>query len=276
MTLPPRSFLRPAFGLILSSLAFVAPVSAAEAPALGTPAVTLRPPPAVTGANALVLEEVARASRGGGYSVAGGASQRLATAFASGGALQPGYSTPSFCSGATYVVFARVAGRLAGGSEADRQRLASALAVTGQVDGVGVWGRWNANGPGTAALFHESRIGYNFSAWDQARPGDFAKLFWNDQIGVKERGHSVIFLGLENGPDGKEHVRFWSSNKPGGYGEKSVPLSAVKRVIFSRLHPSPRLESLARLRAADPYLASLNRVATTATDVSDRIGCTIH
>lgn len=274
MILPPRSFLRPATSLVLSVLTLTAPALAADAPP-GTPTVTLRPPPAVTGSNALVLEEVARASRGGGYSVAGGASQRLAAAFAAGGACQPGYSSPSFCSGATYVVFARVAGRLAG-SEAERQRLASALAVSGQVDGVGVWGRWNANGPGTAALFHEARIGHNFTAWDQARPGDFAKLFWNDQIGVKERGHSVIFLGLENGPDGKERVRFWSSNKPGGYGEKSVPLSAVKRVIFSRLHPAPRLEGLARLPAADPYLASLNRVPTTAAAVSERIGCVIH
>ena len=30
-----------------------------------------------------------------------------------------------------------------------------ALMIRNQRDGEGIWGRWNANGPGTARLFHE-------------------------------------------------------------------------------------------------------------------------
>jgi hypothetical protein len=34
--------------------------------------------------------------------------------------------------------------------------------IRGQRDGEGIWGRWNANGPGTARLFHEMNLGENF------------------------------------------------------------------------------------------------------------------
>lgn len=34
-------------------------------------------------------------------------------------------------------------------------QLAEQLAIKGQLGGVGISGRWNANGPGTACLFRE-------------------------------------------------------------------------------------------------------------------------
>src|SRR5256885_5765061 len=45
----------------------------------------------------------------------------------------------------------------------------------GQRDGEGIWGRWNANGPGTARLFQELGIGRNFVDVSQAQPGEDRK-----------------------------------------------------------------------------------------------------
>jgi len=125
-----------------------------------------------------------------------------------------------------------------------------------QRDGQGAWGRWNANGPGTARLFYELGVGRNFTNWDEARPGDFLKIFWRDAVGSNEHGHSVIFLGTE-AKDGVEFVRFWSSNQPAGFGEKSVAKSKIARALFSRLERPERFAGLAALPPVDAYLASL-------------------
>ena len=123
-------------------------------------------------------------------------------------------------------------------------------------DGEGLWGRWNANGPGTPRLFHELELGSNFTSFEDARPGDFMKIFWTDAVGRDEHGHSVVFLGLQS-QDGTESVRFWSSNKPGGYSEKSVPRSKIARAIFSRLDNPRNISRVTLLPARDAYLAGL-------------------
>ena len=123
-------------------------------------------------------------------------------------------------------------------------------------DGESVWGRWNANGPGTARLFYELGLGRNFTSFSSARPGDFLKIFWTDAVGKKENGHSVIFLGLES-VDGVETVRFWSSNRPGGFGESSVPREKIARAIFSRLEHPEKISDWPILPQTDTYLASL-------------------
>ena len=69
-----------------------------------------------------------------------------------------------------------------------------ALMIHGQRDGAGIWGRWNANGPGTARLFSELGIGRNFDDFEEAEPGDFMKIFWSPEVGREEHGHSVIYL----------------------------------------------------------------------------------
>ena len=46
----------------------------------------------------------------------------------------------------------------------------TSLLIAHQRDGQGVWGRWNANGPGTARLFTELRLGRNFTDFAEARP----------------------------------------------------------------------------------------------------------
>src|SRR5712691_676855 len=212
--------------------------------------------------NALVLEQMRKMPSGGKYSVSHFAKIKLQSAahFESGKFFViPTAPYPSFCSGATYIVFIKTieALRDSGQLQLDFATL-NQLVIRDQHDGEGVWGRWNANGPGTARLFYELGLGRNFTDFAQAQPGDFMKIFWNKNVGRRESGHSVIFLGTVNRPDG-EYVRFWSSNIPGGYGEKEVPRSKIANAIFSRLQTPANLSRIHDVPATDSYLASLLR-----------------
>ena len=225
--------------------------------------------------NAIVLEQVHAMPSGGGYATTRAAHDALLDScaiYSAGIRIQATHATPSYCSGATYLVFLKTLlalqshGKINIGEDAWKALMPARLG-----DGVGVWGRWNANGPGTARLFYELRLGRNFTSYEDAQPGDFMKIFWNDSVGKNERGHSVVFLGLEN-KDGVEHVRFWSSNKPNGYGEKSVPKSKVARALFSRLEFPSYLNQLASLPARDKYLASLLSVDSSIGEVRKMTG----
>ncbi len=170
----------------------------------------------------------------------------------------PAPDSPSFCSGATYLVFLKTIEDLQsrGKMKLDAETMESLMIRDGQRDGEGIWGRWNANGPGTARLFYELGLGPNSTDFATARAGDFMKIFWTPAVGSTEHGHSVIFLGTEI-RNGQEYVRFWSSNIPAGYGEKSVPRSSIARVIFSRLERPANLLRIKDAPELDPYLASL-------------------
>jgi hypothetical protein len=197
---------------------------------------------------------------GGGYAATTRAHEALSAAVlfdADGLHIRATAAMPSYCSGATYLVFLKTLGELQrqGVIRLDRAGW-SALLPGKAADGQGVWGRWNANGPGTPRLFHELGLGRNFTEFTEAKPGDFLKIFWTDEVGKSERGHSVIFLGLET-KDGIERVRFWSSNKPDGYGEKSVPRQKIARAIFSRIESPERIGAIAALPERDSYLAGL-------------------
>lgn len=212
--------------------------------------------------NDLILEQVKKMPTGGRYSVSQFATIKLRSAahFESGKFfVVPTAPYPSFCSGATYIVFIRTieALRDRGDLQLDFATL-DQLMVRDQRDGVGVWGRWNANGPGTARLFHELNLGPNFTDFSRAQPGDFMKIFWNQNVGRHESGHSVIFLGTVSRPDG-EYVRFWSSNIPNGYGEKEVPRTKIAYAIFSRLENPANLSRIHDVPEKDEYLASLLR-----------------
>lgn len=225
--------------------------------------------------NAAVLRAIERMPSGGGYATNSTAKQNLASAIRADKeriSVQPAAAQPSFCSSATYLVFVSVLSDLAERgltylSEDD----ARALRVTGQQDGEGVWGRWNANGPGTARLFAETGLGQNFTDWNLAQPGDFMKIFWTREVGSRERGHSVIYLGRET-IKGVEHVRFWSSNQPGGYGEKSVPRSKIAWAIFSRLERPARVSRFVGLSKIDPFLASMLKRSATWEEVGSQCG----
>jgi hypothetical protein len=209
-------------------------------------------------ANQVILGILPSMPVGGGYSVDSSATRHLAEATsASHGVLEinPALAYPTYCSGATYLVFLRALQAFSvRGSIPDP--LANLFSIHGQRDGTGVWGRWNANGPGTACLFRELHLGRNFTSFDLARPGDFMKIFWSDEVGNREHGHSVIYLG-QNLVDGIPSVTFWSSNLHVGYSEKTVPRSKIVHAIFSRLEYPQNIRNAVSLPARNRYLSNL-------------------
>ncbi len=225
--------------------------------------------------NQIVLEQIKTMPEGGKYSASRTATIRLQSAahFESGKFfVLPASASPSYCSGATYLVFLKTieALRDRGELQLDYETL-DALMIRGQRDGAGIWGRWNANGPGTARLFYELGLGRNFDDFAQAQPGDFMKIFWSPEVGRSEHGHSVIFLGLEK-KLGLDYVRFWSSNIPFGYGEKSVPRSKIVRAIFSRLYAPANLARIQQVPKLDKYLASLEEVRSSYLEAKEECG----
>ena len=225
--------------------------------------------------NALILEQLRKMPSGGKYSVSHFAKIKLQSAahFESGKFFViPKAPYPSFCSGATYIVFIKTIETLRerGQLQLDFATL-NHLVIRDQHDGEDIWGRWNANGPGTARLFYELGLGRNFTDFAQAQPGDFMKIFWNKNVGRRESGHSVIFLGTVNRPDG-EYVRFWSSNIPGGYGEKEVPRSKIANAIFSRFQTPANLSRIHDVPATDSYLASLLRKKSNFVEATKKCG----
>ena len=195
---------------------------------------------------------------GGGYSAHPEAFRAFSASIKTspnGIVVNPLAAQPTFCSAATYVIFLKTLIRLQKDASIHlSQQNWNALLARSQPDGTGIWGRWNANGPGTACLFHELNAGKNFTDFEKARPGDFVKFFWSTEVGKSEHGHSAVYLGSEM-HDGIPTIRFWSSNVPLGYGEKSVPRKRIALAIFSRLTNPQNIG--APLAPKNDYLASL-------------------
>jgi hypothetical protein len=227
--------------------------------------------------NEIILEQVRTMPAGGGYATNLNAHAALAGSVQVEDSvrIRPELAMPAYCSGATYLIFLKTLRALqeSGAISLSRETWTALVPRLRPdrkdtlPDGESVWGRWNANGPGTARLFHQLGIGPNFTDFSAARPGDFMKIFWTDAVGKKESGHSVVFLGLEN-VDGIESVRYWSSNRPGGFGESSVPRAKIARAIFSRLEHPGKISGWPSLAKSDPYLASL---LTTESSFSEAI-----
>lgn len=227
------------------------------------------------GLNSLVLEQMEKMPSGGKYSVSHFAKIKLQSAahFESGKFFViPTKPYVSFCSGATYLVFIKAIEELRdrGQLQLDFSTL-NQLIIRDQRDGEGVWGRWNANGPGTARLFHELGLGRNFTDFGEAQPGDFMKIFWSNNVGSRESGHSVIFLGTTQHPDG-QYVRYWSSNIGMGYGAKEVPRKKVAYAIFSRLETPANLTRIRDVPTIDAYLASLLRKKSNFAEARQKCG----
>lgn len=226
--------------------------------------------------NDAILKAIQFMPQGGGYSTGRDAFDALKQAVRWGEEdkpeIFPKAARPAFCSGATYVVFLiALAQEQFQGKVSLIPDVWKELMVGDQPDGQGAWGRWNANGPGTARLFFETGAGRNFTEWEDAKPGDFLKIFWNDHIGSAEKGHSVIFVSMES-EGSEEMVSFWSSNEPDGYGVKKVPRSKIKRAVFSRLETPNKLASLLKLPKTDPLLASLADQTTSPEEAAKAIG----
>ena len=225
--------------------------------------------------NDLILAQIKQMPTGGKYSASRTATLRLQAAahFESGiFTVAPAAASPSYCSGATYLVFLKTIEALRGrGDLSLNYETLDQLMIRGQPDGAGIWGRWNANGPGTARLFHELGLGPNFDDFEEAQPGDFMKIFWSPEVGRQEHGHSVIYLGSEK-KAGLDYVRYWSSNIPFGYGERSVPRTKIVHAIFSRLYAPSNLSRIGETPVLDKYLASLERVRSSYAEAKEKCG----
>jgi hypothetical protein len=225
--------------------------------------------------NELILDQIKEMPTGGKYSASRTATIRLQSAVQLESdklLIQPIAAAPSYCSGATYLVFLKaIAALCARGDLRLNDETLDQLMIRGQRDGAGIWGRWNANGPGTARLFYELGLGRNFDDFEAAQPGDFMKIFWSDEVGRAEHGHSVIYLGMET-KLGRDYVRYWSSNIPLGYGERSVPRTKIVHAIFSRLSAPANLSRIDQVPRLDPYLASLERVRSSYAEAKEKCG----
>jgi hypothetical protein len=189
------------------------------------------------------------------------------------------------CSTGTYLGFAGV---IASDQKQNQWKLSreagQALLPKGQADGVGFWGRWNANGPGVARIFKDLKLGKNFvdsnidpvkgAVIDSPKMGDFVKLFWDNSQGVgkNEAGHMAIFSRYMRGSKGEiQEFCFWSVSDdsgssnwfPGGFGEKCVPRARVQHAIFSRLENPRNLEAVTTLPEKDAYLADMLKKEVT-------------
>ena len=97
--------------------------------------------------NDLILQQIHTMPQAGGYSANHQATERLrgALLFTSlaGLNIEAARAQPSYCSGATYLVFMKTVGALArNGALSLDDRTYSALLINGQRDGEGIWGRW--------------------------------------------------------------------------------------------------------------------------------------
>ena len=235
--------------------------------------------------NALVLESIKQMPRGGAYKQDKAAATALTAAIRNKeGALhvEVDRSAPSYCSGATYLVFLKTIESLQNSekialSPATVQSLGTRPEGEWLADGHGVWGRWNANGPGTAGLFAELNLGHNFvdDTFVEPKPGDFMKIFWKSDVGKNETGHSVIFTGVKPaGATGNKvlEVCFWSSNVGMGYSEKCVARDKIKNAIYSRLMNPENIQGAGQgeVDAPSPYLASLLKKESSFSEAMEK------
>lgn len=213
-----------------------------------------------------VLESVGEMPARGGYELTASPPRRMGAAFSwqmNNGAptllsLDPRIATPSYCTTATYLIFYKVLQKYwATLPTVPGLEVLERLKPNMENDGIRIWGRWNSNGPGIAKLIHETGIGFNFDNIDDALSGDFLKIYWNDQVGKLEKGHTVIFLGVDT-VNGEEVIRFWGSNSSTqGYGVKAIPKKDAIKTLFTRLTNLSANVNIASLPETDLFLESM-------------------
>ena len=132
----------------------------------------------------------------------------------------PYQAQPSFCSSATYAVLVKALLMWDTTGKISREAWQNMRVHDGQNDGVGFWGRANANGPALAVLVNELDAGYSVAAyrgaladsvkecpaeryltdaewrahpvWCRARAGDMMKIFWNRHDSRGHDGGAII------------------------------------------------------------------------------------
>ena len=90
-------------------------------------------------------------------------------------------------------------------------------------------------------------------------------------ITLFETADSYALGGMEK-KLGIDYVRYWSSNIPLGYGERSVPRTKIVHAIFSRLDAPSNLSRIAQAPNFDSYLASLERVRSSYAEAKEKCG----
>ncbi len=216
---------------------------------------------------------------GGGYSATPTDVERLAQQAVVWSAskqtlmIEPRQAVPTFCSAACYMVLLR---SLQHWESAVGRHFPAAVwqdldVTSNQPDGTGIWGRANSNGPGFAKMVHDIGAGINFHDVRLAHPGDFLKIFWTESIGANERGHLVVYLGLEK-KNGTIYLKYWSANKPGGYGIKSTPLNRMYNLIFTRITTPQNFVKATELPTFDNWLSDMQRRSYTFTEVRRKCG----
>ena len=182
----------------------------------------------------------------------------------------PQLAQPSFCSSATYAVLIKALLLWDTKHRIKREAWVNMKPYVGivdelnpegigQDDGVGFWGRANANGPSLGVLVHELGAGYSFTAyrgansernretpderylsddewcaldvWDRAVPGDLMKIFWNRNDSRGGDSGAIIGCNDDRSADQEaghsvifmgcegDTVTYWSSNGPGEHPE---------------------------------------------------------
>ena len=217
--------------------------------------------------NEVLLKAMKELHQGGGYSVKKPASDLLKASIRVEKdklVVDMTAKGPTYCSGATYLAFLKAV---------DNVNLKLATGVASRLravdenerwlgDGYGLWGRWNANGPGTAMVVKELDLGVNFldDDFSEAKAGDFLKIFWTTAVGRKERGHSVVFTRvIPERATGRrvKQVCYWSSQGTVGIGEDCKERDELKNMIFSRITKPWNINKVKSLPAKNDYLASL-------------------
>ncbi len=170
--------------------------------------------------------------------------------------IDPRKAQPSFCSSATYLALMKALTMWDTGGKISRQawaRMKPCVGIAGplnpqglsQDDGVGFWGRANANGPSMGVLINELGAGMSYTAyrgaksernketpteryltdeewcadpiWSHMVPGDILKIFWNrnDESG-SDRGAIIGYNGVKGDDQEAGHsVIFMGFDKQG-------------------------------------------------------------
>lgn len=231
--------------------------------------------------SAYVLEALSAMPQGGGYAADRAAELRFSAQGVMWDAARQRLvisargASPTFCSAACYLVLLQALAAWAAEHPraAFSPRVWESLRVEAQhADGALNWGRMNANGPGCAKWVHDLGAGVNFTSPEAARPGDFLKFFRTPQIGgAGEKGHLVIFLGIDR-QNGEEYIRFWSSNKPGGYSVRRAPLRTLHHLIFTRITHPENFSRAPHLTETDTWLHSLLTKPCSYTEIVKKCG----
>lgn len=220
--------------------------------------------------NRMILDIIRELPTGGGYSIGSDFVAPAVQAHNVGGGrweLRVYDGHPSHCTSATYALYSHLVAVLQNGGRISltpdqlralevRRRLPDGTQL---VDGQGPFWIFNANGAGVAAFLKHTGTGMSFrdDKLAYARPGDFLKIFWNDNVGASEKGHQVVYTGRRE-VDGRDMICFWGSQKQNrkkrsggtealyfpahagakvhdGYGEVCRPRGDIKEMIFSRV-----------------------------------------